>query len=166
MTPDGSEALKGLTTLEACTDPLSEDPDLRGRTYAIAFSTVWDAMVALTDRGLRGWRIASEDADEGVIVAEVNGSILRVRSRVEILIGLDDNAQTRVDVRVWGERRPNEGVADPRAEWLPHRMFGLHKRRISRLLHLLDRALVADPRHILDTRLAAQFGDPDPAVRG
>jgi len=157
--------LQGLKTLEACTDPLSDDPDLCGRTYAIAFGTVWDAMAALTGGRLRGWRIASEDADAGVSVAEGTGWIRRVRSRVEVLIGLDDNGQTRVDVRVWGERRPSKSVVDSRAEG-PRRTLGLHKRRISRLLRLLDRALVAEPRHILDTRLAAQFGGPDPAVRG
>lgn len=127
--------LKGLMSREAHTDVRANDPDLRGRTYAIPFGTVWEAAVMLADGSLKGWRIVSLDECAGLIVARVDGRVLPVPSSVEVSIGLDDNAQTRVDASARG---PTGGVN-----------LGVHAHRIRRLLRFLDRALAAEPHQIL-----------------
>ena len=132
------ERLKGR---EARTDANADNVDLRGRTYAIPFATVWDEAVALAGGGLRGWRMVSQDEDSGSIVAHVDGGVVPLASRVEISIRLDDNAQTRVDASA---RSGSAGFH-----------LGVNTRRIRRLLRFLDRALAAEPHQILDARIAA-----------
>ena len=127
--------LKGLRSREAHTDVRANDPDLCGRTYAIPFGTVWDAAVSLADGNLKGWKIVTMDDHAGLIVADVDGRVLPFPSRVEIFIRLDDNAQTRVDASARGR---SAGVNR-----------GVHARRIRRLLRFLDRAVAAEPHHIL-----------------
>ena len=128
--------LKELMSREAHTDVHADDPDLCGRTYAIPFGAVWDAAVSLAGGRLKGWTIVSVDECTGLIVAHVHGRILPFPSRVEISIGLDDNAQTRVDASASGR---TAGVD-----------LGLHAHRIRRLLRLLDHVLAAEPHQILE----------------
>ena len=134
---------KELASREARIDAHANDPDLCGRTYAIPFGAVWDATVALAKGELRGWQIVSRDERAGVIVAHVDGRVLPFRSRVEISIGLDHNAQTRVDASARGRK----GGID----------LGVNTRRIRRLLRFLDRALGAQPHQILDARASAGY---------
>lgn len=134
--PGGTTMLMGLKGREAHTDVRANDPDLRGRTYAIPFGAVWDAAVSLADGDLKGWKIVSVDERAGLIVVHVDGRILPCSSRVEISIGLDDNAQTRVDTSARGR---TAGVD-----------LGGHAHRIRRLLRFLDRALAAEPHQILE----------------
>ena len=121
---------------EAHTDARANHPDLRGRTYAIPFATVWKAAVSLADGGLRGWKVVGADECAGSIVAHVGGRLLQLPSRVEISIGLDDNAQTRVDASARGL---NGGVG-----------LGFHAHRIRCLMRFLDRTLAAEPHQILE----------------
>jgi hypothetical protein len=113
---------------------------LRGRTYAVPFEDVWRAALNLAGGGQRGWRLVSADDHEGVIVAEATTPLLRFVDDVTILISLDENAQTRVDVRSASRR----GKRD----------FGTNARRIAGFLKRLDRRVVAEraarTRHVQD----------------
>lgn len=82
-----------------------------GRTYAVPFDGVWRIAVSLADGRLRGWRIETADDGTGVIAARRGAAFLRREVEVSIRIGLDENAQTRVDV----ETRDGGGRADARA---------------------------------------------------
>lgn len=130
--------LQGLTSRKGRADAQGDAPGPCGRTYAIPFGMVWDAAVALAGGGLRGWRIVSRDESAGVIVAQIDGRVLPFRSRVEISIGLDDNAQTRVDASTRGR---NVGVD-----------LGSDIRRLRWLLRSLDRSLAAKARRIPDAK--------------
>ncbi len=99
--------IRGLPRIDARTAPTHEDEKLRGRTYAIPFEDVWQAALALADGALSGWQlIASDDAD-GIIAAEAHRRFPSATDRVIIRIGLDKDAQTRVDAEAasWGESR-------------------------------------------------------------
>jgi hypothetical protein len=88
-----------LTTNSAETSVAADDPRLRGRTYAIPFEDVWRATLALVGGGLRGWHLVSADDETGRIVAEATTMVFRLVDDVNIHIRLDDDAQTRVDLR-------------------------------------------------------------------
>ena len=107
------------------------DPGLRGRTYAIPFDRVWTAAIVLAGGKLRGWRIVFADDHNGVITAEYHSLLLRSAADVEIRIGLDEDAQTRVDATSASRR----GGPD----------LGANARRLRRFLRALDRRL-AQPR--------------------
>jgi len=111
--------------------PQAEDARLRGRTYAIPFDRVWTQALALAAGKLRGWSVVSADDVEGEIRAETRG-LLGGASDVVIRIGLDRDAQTRVDVT----SASRNGRVD----------FGANARRIVRLLRALDRALAPTRR--------------------
>lgn len=89
----------GLTRNVAVTSPVAEDPDLRGRTYAIPYERVWRAARRLAGGGLRGWRILDADDFDGLLRAEARSSLLRKVDDIVVRITLDANAQTRVDAR-------------------------------------------------------------------
>ena len=111
------------------TAPDEADPRLRGRTYAIPFDQVWQAAVAVASGGIMGWKVVESDDYDGVIRAE---SRTLVRSRiydVHIYISLDENAQTRVDLRSAG-----------RKGWFD---FGGNARRVARFCRKLDDRLKA-----------------------
>lgn len=134
-TPDargGGAASSGGTL----TDPRAEDPRLWGRTYAIPFARVWDAAKALADGGLRGWSMVSNDDREGVIEAVSLTWLRRKPDQVTVTIRLDENAQTRVDLRC------------VRAEGASARRR--HPRLIDGFLDALDRKLEATPGQKLD----------------
>jgi len=90
---------ESLTRNLAVTSPTADDPDLRGRTYAIPYERVWRAARRLAGGGLRGWRLVDADDYDGLIRAEARSRLLRRVDEIVIRITLDANAQTRVDAR-------------------------------------------------------------------
>ena len=70
-----------------------------GRTYAIPFAQVWEAVLDLVRGELPRWHARWWDEEEGVIHALTRGRLSRRASDVVIRIGLDAQAQTRVDLR-------------------------------------------------------------------
>lgn len=121
----GSRVLRGLTRNRAATDVASEDPRLRGRTYAIPFERVWQAALRLAQRR-RGWTVHETDDIQGLIRAEAR-TPLRFVDDVTIRVGLDEDGQTRVDL-VSASR---VGRGD----------LGKNARRIHKFLRALDREL-------------------------
>ena len=119
--------IRALTANVAETAPEAADPRLRGRTYAIPFDAVWRAASDLA-AGQRGWTITASDDYEGTIQAEARTLVMRFVDEVTIRIRLDDNAQTRVDMR----SASRKGVGD----------FGTNARRIGRFMRLLDKRLL------------------------
>lgn len=124
--------IRGLRANVAQTAPDDPDPRLRGRTYAIPFDRVWNAARGLASGGLRRWQVVESDDYEGVIRATSTTFALRAVDDVEIRIGLDQDAQTRVDVR----SASRKGVAD----------LGTNARRIGRFLRALDKRLANNAR--------------------
>jgi hypothetical protein len=110
----------------ASTDTDHIDPRLRGRTYAFPYIQVWEAALAVADSA-NGWTVDRADPSRGRIGAAVRSRILSSVSDVEVLLTLDPNGQTRVDL-VSASRvgRPD---------------FGSNARRIARFLQTLDRHL-------------------------
>jgi len=117
---------KGLRINIAETAPEDADPRLRGRTYAVPFERVWQAALAIGG-AWRGWNIVEADDYEGIIRAEATTRIFRFVDDVLIRIYLDQDAQTRVDMR----SASRKGVGD----------FGTNARRIGRFMRKLDREL-------------------------
>lgn len=138
--------LRGLTESRAATDPRSADRRLQGRTYAIPFDDVWRAALQLAGGGARGWSLHLADDQEGVIEATTKTLLFGIEGEVRIEIGLDENAQTRVDLMSYS---------------LKHRAdLGRNRRTIGRFLRRLDRQLQARPDQILDaTRAPAWLVD-------
>ena len=133
---------KALTTNRAETDPGSDDPRLVGRTYAIPFEAVWRACMSLVEkRG--GWRLLQADDLVGFIRVRCTTFVLRFEGDLEIRIGLDEHALTRVDLR----SRSLKGRSD----------LGLNTRRVGRFFRKLDRALDAGHGKILDPRETARL---------
>jgi len=85
--------------------------------------------------GLRGWRVAHRDEVQGVIRVWATTLVLRFVDDVEIRVGLDEDAQTRVDL----------SSASRKGRW----DLGANARRIRRFLKKLDRKLEAPPELIL-----------------
>ncbi len=109
----------------AVTDASAADPGLRGRTLPIPFERVWQAALALLHSRSR-WTITHEDDVEGVIRAEVV-TPLRARDDFTLRVGLDADAQTRVDAISSSRRRRPD--------------LGRNARRVRRFLRALDKAL-------------------------
>lgn len=135
--------LKGFTENQASTDLHGEDPRLRGRTYAIPFEAVWQASNRLGGGGLRGWSIESADDQRGVISAHVSGGLISSEVTVRINIGLDANAQTRVDLAATSSTERGD--------------FGRSGRLIARFMRRLDVKLQARPDQIWDPREPTLF---------
>lgn len=135
--------VRGLTRNSAETDPHSLDGRLVGRTYAIPFDAVWHAALTLADGGIRGWNLASSNDQTGSIRAESTTLVLRFVDDVRVHIGLDENGQTRVDVRSASRR----GSGD----------LGRNRRTVGKFLRRLDRRLDARPEQILDPTQAAPW---------
>lgn len=143
---------RGLTENRADTNPAHADPRLRGRTYAIPFDRVWNACLELADGGLPRWWVARSDDQRGVIEARQKTLVFRFIDDVRIFVGLDNNAQTRVDMI----SRSRKGRGD----------LGTNARRIHRFLRALDERLDATPREILDpTRTVRWTATPESAGR-
>lgn len=128
--------LSGLTQNRAATDPASADRRLKGRTYAIPFEDVWTAAFRITAGGLRGFSLLSADDQQGVIDAAARALLIGEPCEVRIQIGLDENAQTRVDA--------SSSCGGTRWD------LGRSRRTLGRFFRGLDRALAAGPGQILD----------------
>lgn len=122
-------AVRGLTRNVAFTSPDAEDPDLRGRTYAIPFDDVWQSSMELVGGGLDRWEVRESDDEEGLIRGMAHGRIERFTSAITVRITLDANAQTRVDAMA----ASHTGRAD----------FGSNRRRLRRYFKRLDERLEA-----------------------
>lgn len=124
---------------------------LRGRRYALPFDEVWIALTALAPR----LRMEVEDADDqGGRLRLAHRSLLGLRARVVVDVGLDTEGQTRVDVH-WTD----EGAA----EFVP----GRASLGVRRMLRRLDRTLGAPPAARLDAggaRRAIPLSPPEPPV--
>jgi hypothetical protein len=112
------------------------DPRLRGRTYAIPFDRVWTVARALADGGMPRWKLLLVDDEKGRIDAEATTLALRLRDRVHVDIGLDENGLTRVDMSVTPARR-----------WLD---VGRGRRMVGRFVRRLDTGLGAAAAEIID----------------
>ena len=137
--------LRGLRENQARTDAQAVDPRLRGRTYAIPFEDVWQASIWLCGGGLWRWAISSSDDRAGVIEAFARAALLGPDVDIRVLISLDHNAQTRVDL--WTVARTERGD------------LGRTRRLVGRFLKRLDRRLKATPAQILDPALLPVFED-------
>jgi len=138
------EILRGLTETEVTTDPAAADDRLRGRTYAIPFEDVWSAANRLVRGELSRWSLHSADDQAGVIVGSARPLLWGKPCFVRIDVGLDENAQTRVD----GWTRSGGKRGD----------LGRGRRALGRFFRSLDGALAAQPEQILDpTRMSTWF---------
>lgn len=122
------DIIRALTRNRAFTDPESDDPRLRGRTYAVPFARVWDAALEIAQK-TRGWTIVTSDPRGGEIVAEARTRMWKFVDDVWVRMSLDENGQTRVDMA----SASRTGSAD----------LGTNVRRIARFLHALDARLKA-----------------------
>ena len=131
-----------LYNYRAETDPWSDDPRLTGRTYAIPFEQVWrECMKFVEERGR--WRLLQADDLAGFIRVRCTTVVFRFEDDLEIRIGLDEHALTRVDVRA--------GSVKGRAD------LGMNVRRVGRFFRKLDRSLGAGNGKILDPRETARL---------
>lgn len=137
---------------ETSTDPRATDERLVGRTYAIPFDRVWEAARDLAEGGLRGWELVRGDDREGVMEARSFTFPRRRVDDVRIVVRLDENAQTRVDLRC---RRASAHKAPRR-----------HARAIGRFFRSLDRKLNVGPGERLDPTLAPAWLDERSDGRG
>lgn len=111
------------------THPAHPDAELRGSTYAIPFDAVWTTALSLAGGGLSRWNVVRADDGPGVIQAEVRPRLWGEPVDILVRVGLDADAQTRVDL-----------VASSRG----HRSdMGASRRQVIRFLRALDRALAA-----------------------
>ncbi len=132
--------MSGLARYEAATDPSSQDRRLRGRTYAIPFERVWTCALKVAGGAVRGWQITASNDESGIIDVSCTTMLWRLSDDVRITVGLDANAQTRVDVTgAARDRRPD---------------LGRNARKIGILCRSLDQALEVKPGEILDPTLS------------
>lgn len=125
--------VQGHRKNRASTHESHEDPALRGRTYAIPFDTVWNTALDLAEGGISRWVVVRYDDGAGVIRAEVRPLLWGENADVLIRIGLDRNAQTRVDA-----------VSSSRGEKSD---WGASRRRLDRFFRAMDRRLDPSGRH-------------------
>ncbi len=135
-----SRLWRALTRNRAETAEDLVDSRLCRRIYPIPFEQVWQAALGLAGHR-RGWRVLEADDLEGVIRAEAR-TLLRFVDDVVIRVGLDANAQTRVDMA----SASRKGKAD----------FGKNARRIGNFLRALDRELARRRGAAAATRPAAR----------
>ncbi len=128
---------------EVRTHRADPNPELRGRTYAIPFDSVWRAVHTLANGGLVGWKLLDADDYLGLLRVSVRGLVLPQPARARIRVGLDRNGQTTVGLHL-------------RAT---HKYTGLavNRRRIGKMLHALDRSLDADGARWLDPLESERF---------
>ena len=126
----------------AQTDPSSDDPRLIGRTYAIPFEQVWRTCMKFVKERSR-WRLLQADDLAGFIRVRCTTVVFRFEDDLEIRIGLDEHALTRVDIRA-GSRK---GRVD----------LGMNSRRVGRFFKKIDRLLDAENGKILDPRETARL---------
>ncbi len=143
-----------LRERRAQTDPASPDADLRGRTYAIPFDTVWKAATGIVNAGVRGWSLIRSDDRAGTIVGLVQPGPMSKHADLLVTIGLDAMAQTRVDFSATSRTERGD--------------LGRSRRILLRFFRLLDERLGAGPEQILDpaslNALASSVVEPPPVA--
>ncbi|NJD09368.1 MAG: DUF1499 domain-containing protein [Gemmatimonadetes bacterium] len=122
------------------TGPDAADPRLRGRTYAIPFEDVWQGTLRLVRGKLRGWSLEFADDREGVVNARVATRLKWFHGVIEVRVGLDADAQTRVDA----------SSATPDA----FHDLGLSARRLRQFFQALDREAVREHQRRLPDQAA------------
>ena len=137
--------LRALTENQAETDPTATDCRLLGRTYAIPFEHVWQAASKLASGDLRRWSLWVADDQAGLIEASTRPFLFGAAGDVRIKIGLDENAQTRVDLSVASRTERGD--------------LGHSRRAIGRFLHRLDGVLNAWSGQILDATRTVTWRD-------
>lgn len=90
---------RALVAATARTSADAADARLVGRTYAIPFRRVWNGALDLVRGELRRWHARWWDEEAGVIQALHKGRFSRRTSDVVVRIRLDEEGQTRVDLR-------------------------------------------------------------------
>ena len=138
-----SAILRALTENRVETDPTSEDDRLLGRTYAIPFEDVWQAAKRLASGELKGWTLWVADDQEGLMEASLRPFLFLKAADVRIEIGLDENAQTRVDLSAASRTERGD--------------LGRCRRTVGTFLRRLDAALDASPGKILDASRGAAW---------
>ncbi len=133
---------KARYNYRAETDPSSDDPRLIGRTYAIPFEQVWRTCMKFVKERSR-WRLLQADDLAGFIRVRCTTMVFRFEDDLEIRIGLDEHALTRVDIRAGSQK----GRVD----------LGMNVRRVGRFFKKLDRLLDAGHGKILDPRETARL---------
>jgi hypothetical protein len=124
------------------TSPHHSDPSLRGRRYAIPFQQVWTAALRVAS-STRRWELVEANDLHGRLRIEARPLLLGGISDVEVLIRLDGDAQTRVDL-LSRQREPGR------------LSLGAHARRIRRYLRELDRTVGAAEDSILSPHEGAE----------
>lgn len=117
---------RAVTRNRAATRPDSRDGRLRGRSYAIPFATVWDAVLTEAASAPR-WRVVGAEPQRGEVRAEAQTALWKFTDDVTIFVSLAEDGLTRVDMR----SASRVGKLD----------LGTNARRIARFLHALDRRL-------------------------
>ena len=117
------------------TDPEGTDPKLLGRRYAIPFESVWKEAFRLVSGDLPHWALTWQDDREGVLEARIPERFLRPAGHVRVLVFLDADAQTCVQMRAG----PLSGGRD----------LGASRRRILQFFSALDAALKPSPGQVL-----------------
>lgn len=102
----------------------SAGPD--GRTYAVSFAIVWDAVASEIDTR-RGWELVHADEERGLFTVVCRSRLRRSTDDLSVWVRLDEYGLTRLDVRA-GAR---QGRASP----------GANERRVEALLQAVDAAL-------------------------
>lgn len=125
---------RALSESSAETSAESPDRRLAGRTYAIPFDDVWTAALSLAAERPR-WTVIRADDQLGVIEAEARVRVFGFVDDVTVRVGLDTNAQTRLDMASTSRRAKGD--------------LGTNARRIARFLEELDRRLQATPAQII-----------------
>lgn len=97
-----------------------------GRTYAVPFADVWDALVR-DIRRRRGWRLVHADEELGLLTALCRSVRPRRPDDLSVWVALDENGLTSVEVRS-ASRGPGGDL-------------GANRRRVRSLLARLDRAV-------------------------
>ena len=101
-----------------------------GRVYAIPFHDVWDAALRVGEE-LRGWRVEDRDPRAGTLELQTLDRLGYRPLPASIRLWLDEEGQTRLEVRIAEESRP--------------RLLPSARSRIRRFLRSLDRALGVPP---------------------
>jgi len=141
----GNRVRRALGEGAAETRADARDPRFRGRTYAIPFEDVWQVSLSILKEDLACSLRLANDRD-GIIIAQSAAVFPRRIDDVTVSVVLDQDAQTRVDMRSIAR----EGKAD----------FGGNVRRVARFFELLDRKLAESPWRPRSPVTGSTLSDP------
>ena len=116
--------VRGAAADSRDTRPDASDARLRGRTYAIPFDRVWNSALLVAEEDMKRWEVVSWDDRAGMILIEAQSPVLRRLDDVRVLVSLDPDGQTRIDL-----------TTRPKKE---HGSVGTSSRVVGRFFRLLD----------------------------